>query len=94
MCLQHIKVGDVFKLCLDRNTPCIKSQLSNRRPYPSSGVASVIKIELTKWLKFSMGIKYMTVQEPGHWHHEVERASPEDVHISNFPLNANAHGRF
>jgi hypothetical protein len=36
----------------------------------------------------------MKVKERGHWLHEVERAPPEDVHISNLPLNANAHGRF
>ena len=28
------------------------------------------------------------------WLHEVGGAPPEDVHISNLPLNANAHGRF
>ena len=45
MCLQRIEVWDVSKLRLDRHTSCIKSQLSNRRPYPSCpGVMCRIQI--------------------------------------------------
>ena len=48
-----------------------------------------------KLVKVFNGDKNMwKLKNRGHWLHEVEGAPPEDVHISNFLLNANAHGRF
>ena len=49
---------------------------------------------MANWLKFSMGIKIGEVKVHMVWLHEVGGAPPEDVHISNLPLNANAHGKF
>ena len=50
MCMQRVEVGDVSKLSLNRHTSCMKSQLSNKRPYPLRKIASVIKINQTKAL--------------------------------------------
>ena len=36
----------------------------------------------------------MKVKVLGHFLHRLEKAPPEDVHISSLLLNANAHGRF